>query len=96
MYSPGERGSKDSIKYPKGIQFYKFKGWDHKMSVSLNQFNIIICEDELYLIEEEKQDKKDQDDVKFGDDDDGVQDPCNGKDIIVPNGLMRKAQIKNA
>jgi len=99
-YPPREGGNNDPTKFPKGIQCHKSRVWGHMMRECPNRLNVLVQEGELYLGEEEGQEKdceKDtQEEDKYEGDGEEEQDPCGGKDVVIPNGLMRKVLIEEA
>ncbi|KAH0644782.1 hypothetical protein KY284_032666 [Solanum tuberosum] len=99
-YPPREGGNNDPTKFPKGIQCHKCRGWGHMMCECANQLNVLVQEGELYLGEGEDQEEGCEEDTQeedeFEGDEDEEQDPCEGKYIAIPNGLMRKAPIEEA
>ncbi|XP_015161051.1 uncharacterized protein [Solanum tuberosum] len=99
-YPPREGGNKDSTKFPKGIQCHKCRGRGHMMREYPNWLNMLVQGGELYIGEgvdqEEGCEEETQEEDDFEGDEDEEQHPCEGKDVVVPNGLMRKAPIEEA
>uniref|UniRef100_M1DWC9 Uncharacterized protein n=1 Tax=Solanum tuberosum TaxID=4113 RepID=M1DWC9_SOLTU len=65
-----------------------------------NRLNVLVQGGELYLDEEVGQEEgceeETQEEGEFEGDEDEEQDPCEGKDVAIPNGLMRKVPIEEA
>ncbi|KAH0721561.1 hypothetical protein KY284_006591 [Solanum tuberosum] len=99
-YPPREGGNNDPTELPKGIQCHKCRGWCHMMCECPNRLNVLVQGGELYLDEEVGQEEgceeETQEEGEFEGDEDEEQDPCEGKDVAIPNGLMRKVPIEEA
>ncbi|KAH0661546.1 hypothetical protein KY284_026477 [Solanum tuberosum] len=99
-YPLREESNKDPTKFPTGIQCHKCRGWDPMMRECPNRFNVLVQGGELYLGEgvdqEEGCEEETQEENEFERDEDEEQDPCEGKDVAIPNGLIRKAPIEEA
>ncbi|KAH0665209.1 hypothetical protein KY285_026415 [Solanum tuberosum] len=72
----------------------------HLMRECPNCLNVLVQGGELYIGEgvdqEEGCEEETQEEGEFECDEDEEQGPCEGKDVVVPNGLMRKAPIEEA
>ncbi|KAH0722545.1 hypothetical protein KY290_005201 [Solanum tuberosum] len=99
-YPPRKGGNNDPTELPKGIQCHKYRGWCHMMCECPSRLNVLVQGGELYLDEEVGQEEgceeETQEEGEFEGDEDEEQDPCEGKDVAIPNGLMRKVPIEEA
>ncbi|KAH0665229.1 hypothetical protein KY285_026435 [Solanum tuberosum] len=99
-YPLREESNKGPTKFPTGIQCHKCRGWGPMMRECPNRFNVLVQGGELYLGEgvdqEEGCEEETQEENEFERDEDEEQDPCEGKDVAIPNGLIRKAPIEEA